>query len=259
MTGFVDRVVARGAGLPLLERAATLRLRPVSSFEAGNAGPLSADRAAPVIDDGPRISSNPTSPKPGSPEPYEPAARRLATADPSPPTFDAPEPAGEETTPPRRINTESRNNPFDVSADRDLATRKQSSAADRSSDPAVETSHPVRSVGDNLKIQARPITEERAFVKAPTYQHRDNIPDTTSSPVEVAPEASAPGWRDRSSHDWSEPPSLAAAEAQAPVTVTVGRIDVQFLQPPAPPAASPSVPRSSGFGNYARARRGIPR
>ncbi|EAQ36169.1 hypothetical protein NB311A_01654 [Nitrobacter sp. Nb-311A] len=269
MTGFVDRIVARGAGLPLLERAATLRLRPVSSFEAGDAGPLLAGEAAPVIDDSPRIFSNPAFSHLRRPEQYEPAARRSTIADSSPPAFDAPEPAEKKTTPPWRVQTEGRTDSFDVSANLHRAPRKQAFAAERNSDAAGEISSPVRSadeisspvrsVGDNLKIQAPPITTERVFVEAIASPPRHNIPNATPSSADATPEASTPGWREPPSLGAREDSSFAMAETHAPVTVTVGRIDVQFLPPPAPPAALPSPPRSSGFGAYARARRGIPR
>lgn len=249
MIGFVDRLVARGAGLSLPERAATLRLRPVSPFEAGPAEPRSAGWVDPVINDGPRISSNPA-----QPEQYEPAARRVAAADPSPPSFEAHEPVREETISPRPVQqTERRNHPLDVSVNRHNVTREQAAATERRPDPAVEPSPPVRSsVDDNVKIQARPVAEEPAFLEASAYQHRDSIADAIPSPAEITSEAPTPAW--------SERPSFATAETQAPVTtVTVNRIDVQFLQPPAAPPAPPSAPRSHGFDAYARARRGIPR
>lgn len=259
MTGFVDRIIARGAGLPLLERAAMLRLRPVSSFEAGNAGPLLTGEAAPVIDDGPRIFSNPTFSNLRRPEQYKPAARRSTIADSSPPAFDTPEPAEKKTTPPGRVQTEGQTDSFDISADLRHEKRKQASTTERNSDAADEILSPVRPVGDNVKIQAQPITKERVFVEATASPPRHNIPNATPSSVEVAPEASTLGWKEPPSLGARKDSSLAMAETHAPVTVTVGRIDVQFLPPPTPPAASPSAPRSSGFGAYARARRGIPR
>jgi hypothetical protein len=46
----------------------------------------------------------------------------------------------------------------------------------------------------------------------------------------------------------------------APVTLSIERIDVEFVHPPAPPAVTTSaVSRTRGFSNYDRARRGSPR
>jgi hypothetical protein len=48
--------------------------------------------------------------------------------------------------------------------------------------------------------------------------------------------------------------------AEPPPLLSIGRLEVQFVQPPAPPAPSAPVRRgSSGFADYARIRRGSPR
>ncbi|MGE0257396.1 MAG: hypothetical protein AB7H71_05445 [Alphaproteobacteria bacterium] len=49
--------------------------------------------------------------------------------------------------------------------------------------------------------------------------------------------------------------------APAPLTLSIGRIEVEFVQPPVPaPPARPSAPaRTQGFDSYAAIRRGRPR
>ena len=53
----------------------------------------------------------------------------------------------------------------------------------------------------------------------------------------------------------AEPPA-----AEAPPSLSIGRLEVQFVQPPAPPAPVAPLRRgASGFADYARIRRGSPR
>ncbi|MGO4838720.1 hypothetical protein AB4144_41380, partial [Rhizobiaceae sp. 2RAB30] len=100
------------------------------------------------------------------------------------------------------------------------------------------------------------------------------LPNVGAAPVEERFPATVrpvPSATTRVSQPVDTPPqpfiaeSRRAAEAAAqddpmsPVTVTVGRIDIHFVQPAPAPAAPPQVPRTRGFETYARARRGQPR
>ena len=54
--------------------------------------------------------------------------------------------------------------------------------------------------------------------------------------------------------------AIDAPMAEPPPTLSIGRLEVQFVQPPARPApAAPARRGAGGFADYARIRRGSPR
>jgi hypothetical protein len=97
---------------------------------------------------------------------------------------------------------------------------------------------------------------EAPIVDGPIGAH-DN---TEESGVEVPVVATQPFGEEVSPMPQGLPADPAAEADAAPAfSLSIGRIDVEFVNPPTPPAAAPADPRTRGFADYARIRRGAPR
>jgi hypothetical protein len=261
MSGFVERLVARGAGVGDVSGFAALKPRPLSRFEAapnaaeGLESAEPADRPWPLTnaEDPSRvmpaatIATPPGRPDPGSRPVFESRASLVM----------APVAAGRATIDRARaeeahVATQIRAAGPRSDAASDKPARSQLSAASQRDAPAPP---PPREV------------TEAASQRPPALQ-RDWPTTTERSPAIHAPEVVAL----RATQPAGPPPQVTVAERRPagqmmtaeddrapPVTVTVGRIDVQFVQPSPPAAAAPQAPRTRGFDAYARARRGQPR
>ncbi len=256
MSSFVERLVARGAGLAEARGFTALKPRPLSRFELpavsangpegdetgpspGSAGSIAVmprdDLSAPEKSSDPRVKPRPISPSAdaaGTPGAILRASIERVEAG--------------ETVPARRIRTTTMNSVAVSSA-------------------VVDPSETVQLHGE---AAAPPKLLDAVSLQPPAVPNVDAAPMEERFPAAVQP---APSATIRVSQPVDTPPqpfiaeSRRAAEATAqddptsPVTVTVGRIDVHFVQPAPAPAAPPQVPRTRGFETYARARRGQPR
>ena len=90
----------------------------------------------------------------------------------------------------------------------------------------------------------------------PAFAAREPAPPESARPRAKAAERSTPvAFPFGPDAEQAEP-----AAAEAPPSLSIGRLEVQFVQPPAPPAPAARVRRgASGFADYARIRRGSPR
>lgn len=215
MSGFAQRLVARGAGRPT--GLPLLLPRPATRFEYEPVAPVDSEVPAEAPADGP-----------------PPVAKVARKPDSGPAREDAPskpaKPAG------REAGAESGNmGP--------TATAPQPSHAAL---PPGRAPSAASIVPDARERMPGAISETTALPGEPAV---DEAPEAAPPPLFFI-EPSAPLAR--------TPPQIE--RAPPPPTISIGRIDVQFLpqdRPVAPPRPEPQ--RTRGFEAYARARRGMPR
>jgi len=127
--------------------------------------------------------------------------------------------------------------------------------------PRMDTlSDPRRSTLAPEVRQSSPLTEPEA---EPGGRHEPTSSEHGSMPFEPAPPRFEPLERQIHGGAPSTADTLKAVDAptvEPPPTLSIGRLEVQFVQPPARPApAAPSRRGAVGFADYARIRRGSPR
>jgi hypothetical protein len=236
VTGFLQRLALRSAGLPAAG-APSLRLRPRALFEPSShaaTGPEMLDLEAPAATAAARGRSpaiGAAGPQPPSPD-ASPAAASVVARPPAPPAASVtpePAPAAGRATP-RLEETGARAAP-------------PAAAAALAPTPADEGPE-ARVTWDPPGAPPRPAPPAPPFVAdpgpPPPPPQRAAVPETVFEPVAAFPEP---------------------ADTAAPFTLSIGRIDVEFISPPPPPARAPRAAdsRSRGFAPYARMRRGSPR
>ena len=265
MSGFLERLALRGAGLAPPGSPAPMRLRPRGRFEPGPGavGPPDDRVDAPAsIRPSPWSAEAERGLEPGPARPPErgagPAPERRAPAEQAPPVarFPGPDPA------PARA---------------DAIVAEEPAATEPVFDPASPIGLEPRGEA-TIGPQSVPDPPAPAPARAPAPAA------FADAPGEIAPEPAEPAamrdsaspavpvrWRSERAERLEAGQRSAAAPpltlrsrpdpAPAPVTVSIGRIDVEFVHPAAPPvaAAAPAVDRTRGFSSYARARRGSPR
>jgi hypothetical protein len=254
MTGWLQRLALRGAGLAPPEGPAPLQLRPRSAFEpspplpdlAAMEGPApvgdaAADRlAAPAAEEPgpalrpsarPRHAAPPIEAKGASPESRAAAGR----ADAAP----RPDPAHAASTAPARPVF---GDPLSTRAAPAGRRGRAGAAARHRTAPAAEG--PTESSAD-------PIRGARLAAARASAEPRPPVPRDA---IDLGPAETAAAAADALPH---APP--AGEDPAQPFSLSIGRIDVEFVHPPAPPAAAPADPRTRGFADYARIRRGAPR
>ncbi len=256
MISFVERLVARGAGLAEAPGFTALKPRPMSRFESpvASADGLEGDETGHLpgsvtsITVTPRddLSATARSPDPRSmPHPISPVADPVGTPG-AIHRASVERAAAQDTVPARPVRTTTMN-------------------SDAVSPAVVVPSEPVPLQGETV---APPKQLDAVPWPPPAAPHIASEPVEKSFPPAVRP---IPSATTRVSQPAETPPQLFIAESRraaeataqddpiSPVTVTVGRIDVHFVQPAPASAAPPQVPRTRGFETYARARRGQPR
>lgn len=252
MSNFAERLVARSSGLAELPGTAVLLARPASRFE----GPLVAGGAAVGLEqesvqvagravraERPVFRQDAPS-MPGLVMNLEqPGALRPADMPGAPPRPDDVEPRP--GLPVREVvnDVEPRTEHHDTVEQRNFFYREQQEAATAAAAPTR-----TRKPGDMVDFGATPdilppvairelVAREEKSASLPAYR---NLPPPLRNATAVNREAER--------------------QAEVAPAISIGKIEVQFVQPPAnlPPArAAPQQTR--GFDAYARARRGEPR
>jgi hypothetical protein len=282
MSGFLERLALRGAGLAPPGAPVAMRLRPRGRFEPG---PGASPPAEDIVDTW--VATRPSSflaaaeqgIAPGLARPPErsgdPTTERSAQAEQVPPPI---QPQGQLHAP----------LPVDGSASQETAatkrglsppppdrilSREEATVVTSDADPARAPAS-VASAAVTGETRTDTATASAAFAAVAGEAPTDTAGvAAAAAPLRDGPRPTMPvQWRsERPARPEDHPragPAPPAALPQrprpdpvpAPVTLSIGRIDVEFVQPPAPPAvAAPAVNRSRGFSNYARARRGSPR
>ena len=221
MTHFAERLVARGAGLADTPGLALLR-------------------------DEPGVGTGALTPRDtGSERPDLTRSRADRTAlpiiAPIRPTIDA----DELPTPPPRVEPgeQGRDGTLSIRPDRVDDARTRPPSDDRSGTVAapdretvIAARAPLNASSDDVPIQAEP-------VEGKGYRFAHAVP------------ASHPSR----SLDPTREGRTAAGAQDTPPSISIGRIDVQFVQPPPVAPTRPPIQRARGFDGYARARRGEPR
>ncbi|BCH34315.1 hypothetical protein MesoLjLc_62450 [Mesorhizobium sp. L-8-10] len=263
MSGFVERLVARGSGLAAVPGFATLKPRPLSRFErppeiSDGSGSEEVHGTGFVPD---RIAPFAAVPATGAIAPgAEPDAR------PAPPPVNAAVgPTGaqaasrpfigrvevEEVRPGRRIQSATaRSDPGSgtVPASEPAPARPDAAAVPTNREPVAP-------------LQPTPASTPRAMVE-PAPSPGAPVPMTairSTQPPPELPSTELPSPAATIDRRPGRPIGTAEDDPAPPVTVTVGRIDVHFVQPRPAPAPPPQAPRTRGFEAYARVRRGQPR
>ncbi|MDB5717123.1 MAG: hypothetical protein JWM38_550 [Sphingomonas bacterium] len=239
MSGFVDRLVARGATLGAVPGMVAPQPRPLGRFEDS----LGASGASIVDDQGEATA-------PGAPfvTVASPPAKQNRRASPpaSPPERTRDAPAGQ---PPRPIDAAGPAlHPEQMLAPPLHVERTEATAVSLEwTPPPAAGAAPAAPA----EAPAAALTQiiERIF-ETPAAEAVAGKPEVQIIGPIAAPAAPAPL------------PMVAGTTGASPppVSVSVGRIEVQFVQPePRAPARSAAPPRTRGFSAYARARRGEPR
>jgi hypothetical protein len=260
MSSFVERLVARGAGLGEAPGFTALKPRPLSQFEspAASANGLEGDETGPLPGSEASIAVMPKDDLSATATSSDPRTTRR----PISPTADAVGTPGAI----RRASVERAEVGETVPARRIRTTAMNSDAVPDAVPPAVIV--PSETVPLQGEAVAPPKRLDAVSWRPPAAPHADSAPVEEGLSPAVRPVPSATTRVSQPAETPPQPPvaeSRRAAQATAeddpmpPVTVTVGRIDVHFIQPATAPAAPPQMPRTRGFETYARARRGQPR
>ncbi len=260
MTGFLERLALRGAGLARPGSPVAMRLRPRGRFEPGPAvsapaeDPVGADSGGPSPWPGQGRPDIANRPAPLPERNAEPALHRPAAAEPAPP------PLAPRRPPPSRTPA-------------DIAVAEEKAAAERPPDPAPPARadrpgdislEPIAAPEpERMHLPAPPAFVEvavRALPEGPAAAGREGPP----APLSVQWRSERPDGPEADAQRGTAPaaPALRSPPAppSAPVALSIGRIDVEFVNPPAPPVAAPqAVSRTRGFASYSRIRRGSPR
>jgi hypothetical protein len=284
MTGFLERLALRGAGLAPQAGLVPLRLRPRALFET---------RSAPDL--GPIDAAQPAHPSTG------PALEAAAGAAPQTAAGAAHETAAGHIFP--RPADSLQEQEWDPAGDEGPRAPVQTVSVQRApvhAAPAQAATTPITNVRarkspkeDGLNLKDTEISGGSEYFvaksdavepmpSAPTSPRGDKVtfsgsaePTAAASPASVstAPlrahsgramieetERRAPRAREPSASR-AQPPGRApedAGEASPSASLTIGRIEVEFVQP-APPPARQAPDRARGFSAYAAIRRGQPR
>ena len=276
MSNFAERLVARGAGWSAVPGVSLLTSRPAYRFEPG-----------PVVEfTHETVMQPPASVAPHLPAADAPAAPDIAALAPAEPPAAGrrqdqvserqqpqrkgrPDDGGEPRTLPAPANESSI--PVDEAverrsiADTRLIENSEARGGDSVPQPAVER---LWNTVEQRIESGRNSAEHAEQVPEPA-QERDEF--RTVMKVEEAVQPTPPETARRDDAGTPKPPAqggaevmarddVSVAESPAPASVTIGRIDVQFVPQDLPkPAPPPRAERSRGFETYARARRGQPR
>lgn len=249
MSGFVDRLVARGAALGAVPGVVSLQPRPATRFEGGqDAGAIETElgeRIAP-----PRADALPAAGV-SSPQAAIPRARRAGAEMPvRQPRAGRPERMGA-PRPPLRADAE-------IPGVERIAPARIPAGSDE--EDGADAANVAWQDGVDELVSPPPaapvpgaVVEHAAHADIVEAEVQALTPAPLDMPLSPPFEGSEPGEAAR----LALPLPAEHVEAPPPVTVSVGRIDVQFAQP-ARAAAAPA-PRPRGFASYASARRGNPR
>lgn len=248
MSGFVDRLVARGAALGAVPGVVSLHPRPLTRFEGGqDAGAIEADSveriavprddARPAVDTPIRQAAIPRARRAGAEELVRqvPRAGRPARTDvPRHPVSEDKEILGSDG----------------IDAAAQIRTGKDGAdPVDAARQDAMD--EPVSSpVGLPAPVPATEPAGHEDIVEA-------TVQAPVSAPLEILSLPPVEGEERPEVALRALPLPTEHLDAPPQVTVSVGRIEVQFAQP-ARSAAAPA-PRPRGFASYASARRGNPR
>jgi hypothetical protein len=292
MSRVFESMIRRGAGLGPAPGAPVLAPRPLSRFEraapelgaGGNEGPVpvsappptAADAVAPVA---PPVVTSPLPPS-GRQSAAQPDDASVPLAH-HPPTDGAGEPMRPAAIPGRDAPTSVPASPI-VTVERTMTTGVRAPA------PAATAGRPEAAI-DTVATAAssrREGPDVPAGIPAPVQAaHRIDTPHATS-PILDSPTSLAPPASPRTADKAPDTPKSAVAAAVSPprqrperapalpmrsaplaeprhveatpppLSISIGRIEIDFAPPPAP-AAAPATPRTRGFANLAGARRGI--
>lgn len=253
MSDFVQRLIARGAGKVAAASHVLLQPRPLSRFETA----VSSSGAEGA--EGGDIGVDRMQLPEGSPLPPRASHRTVDT----PVELPAPVERLEASTP------QSRPDVAMPLTDKSPAVAEASGAHDaapvaRDRSFAGNLAPPERSIArplDENRLAGPRVTDaaiaERMPTETPTERRGAEFVVTEFVTTEAGSRPLAADDGPPAAAAW---PIVAPDEAPAPVSVTIGRIDVQYIQPQPPVAAAPPrVQRTRGFDSYARARRGEPR
>lgn len=282
MSGFLQRLALRSAGLAPEANAAPVQLRPRGRFEPPSPASVGVDglveaavpwaapkepmaEAVPAAgpSGGPRLRQAPGAP-PGEAESERAAPSRRPGRPPSGRSGAASRPL----RPPGEADGEraagrARPEPPPGRAPDGIAARERAGVADGAALAATERDEPSLAVpAADAPWRARGAADEAG--KAGTGAA---VAETRASPPPQAPAVaeSEPGDTPRAEADRrdarAEPRPGSPDGAAAPsFAFSIGRIDVEFVHP-SPPATPPAPvnARVRGFAEYARIRRGAPR
>ena len=239
MSTVLQRLAQRGAAPAAATGMAPLQMRPRSRFEAGSTGIETTELA----------TAPPLTP------PHAPAARptvSTGTEARGSPARGAEFHEGRTATPsaPHLPLAE----PGDVWAETEYRSPSRPAARmDALGDPGRSTLA--------LEVpQSSPLTESEA---EPGGRREPTVGEHASMPFEPAQPWIEPLERRIQGGAPSAADALKATDAptaEPAPTLSIGRLEVQFVQPPARPApAAPARHGAGGFADYARIRRGSPR
>lgn len=280
MSGFLEGLVRRGAGLGAAPGEQTATLRPLSRFEQPASGGPEGDPAlsegesfvaAPPHVDRESIAAREEMPRPPAPI----APRRIDPAPAAGPmeaqdTFrPADVPAGQ---PPRIVDIGTlppAASALPVASPQTIIEHTPAAATPNAvaapAVPQVRATHDINAIEEVTRIVTATAPPQ---VVAPSDPSRPDSPQPIrqAEPAprdapEVAPRRAA-SVAPRSDLDPRAaappaPPRHESPEEPAPKTsITIGRIEIDFGPKPAAPAAAPRPQRTRGFAAYARARRG---
>ncbi|BCH26328.1 hypothetical protein [Mesorhizobium sp. L-8-3] len=266
MSGFVERLVARGSGLAGVPGFATLKPRPLSRFETS---PEIADGSG-----GEEVHGAGFVPDRIAPFMAVPATGAIAP-EAKPDARPAPPPASAAVGPTGAQTAASRPSIGRVEVEEMRPVRRIQSAAAQT-DPGLETvpaSEPAPSRPDAAAAPTNRDSVDVALLQPAPASAPNAVEEPAPSPGAPVPMTATRSTQPPPELPSTELPSPAAAidrrpgrpigtaedDPAPPVTVTVGRIDVHFVQPRPAPAPPPQAPRTRGFEAYARVRRGQPR
>lgn len=234
MSNVMQRLAQRGAAPAAATGLAPLQMRPRSRFDTATPGVETADATAATGFSTPASTNSPT-----------PLTRSEAR-----PAF-TPRAAAPETRATRTTTLRDR------SAEPSVSIEAEAPAAPPQASLPDARGEPPPSPPTGKAEPSRPAaTVEHAERPDPAFAAREPAPPEPARPRAETAERSAPVAFPFGSHaEQAEP-----AAAEAPPSLSIGRLEVQFVQPPAPPAPAARVRRgASGFADYARIRRGSPR
>jgi hypothetical protein len=259
MTGFLETLVARGAGLPAPGGPVPLMPRPMARFEPGGSGwGVGGEAGQGLEPPAAAMEPSPAEPRragsaavPGSTR----AARREA---PGERAFRAPAPPADEPRPSASRAREAARAAARPETPADVAAPGTAEARARDEKASDEAPPPLHA--DEIRVVARddavPEQQPSGALTQPEAPSSAPAPPGTTADARAAAPAPAelrPAL----------PPAAPSLEDEAPrpVSISIGRVTVEVVEParPAPQPAlqrPPGPQRTRGFDAYARARRG---
>jgi hypothetical protein len=260
MSGLLESVVRRGAGLPAPTGQQVLTLRPLSRFERpwadageGRSGATPALEGAgePQVRTGPHVSG----PRQETPASTEPAVEH--GRDEFNEVHDLMPPA-------RRDSRVAR------AADRVPSIDRPNPIVHDAATPATDVvvASPVAPESTSTATEA-PVAPPRTFPSPPPAVGAELLPGHPAEsrietmPIRVAAAPAAPEFHpDRPEPARGVPPQALGdprdLEPTSQPSISIGRIDIMFASPPVVPSRAPrESTRTRGFAAYVRARRGF--